>query len=398
MARYRQMSGLDLLLLVLLALSAYAGYRRGAVLQAFGLTGLVLGVGLAALIASHAGSRVADTTMAAAIAVGIVLIGAAAGNVAGWLVGSSVKRRVERTRGRHVDAAGGAALSVGALVLATWFLTLNLISGPFPGLSSEIRSSRIVHLLDTTLPRPPALLSGVERAASLLGFPDAFAGVPPAPAEPVEAPTRAVSTEAIAAGAPSTVEVIADGCTAGYFSEGSAFVVSPGYVLTNAHVVAGASRISVSSMRPDRSYDAVPVLFDPDVDLALLRVPGLDAPPLVLAEEDMPRGTGGAVLGFPGGEWSPSDAAVRAVIDAVGHDIYGKGQVRRHLYELQASVHPGNSGGPFVLQDGRVAGIVFASSTQDVSAAYAIASTQVIPLVREARARIAPVSTGRCPA
>ena len=50
-------------------------------------------------------------------------------------------------------------------------------------------------------------------------------------------------------------------------------------------------------------------------------------------------------------------AAVRQVIEPVGRNVYGEGQVRRRVYELQAAIRQGNSGGPFVLPDGRVAGI-----------------------------------------
>ena len=89
-------------------------------------------------------------------------------------------------------------------------------------------------------------------------------------------------------------------------------------------------------------------------------------------------------------------AAVRRVFDATGHDIYGHGHTTRRIYELQAEVHPGNSGGPFVLPDGQVAGVVFASSRFDVHIAYAIVSTQVVPLVQEARTLTQPVGTGPC--
>ena len=73
------------------------------------------------------------------------------------------------------------------------------------------------------------------------------------------------------------------------------------------------------------------------------------------------------MLGYPGGGVArePTAAAVRAVIEPVGRDIYGEGEVRRRVYELQATIAPGNSGGPFVLPNGRVAGLVFASSVVD---------------------------------
>ncbi|MGZ4149515.1 MAG: MarP family serine protease [Actinomycetota bacterium] len=388
------MSPLDLFLVVLLALSAFAGYRRGAILQAFGLAGLALGVGLAALVAPQVSRTAHDSVTAAAIAVGIVLVGAAIGNVFGWLAGSRVKRRVDQTRGARIDRVGGATLSVAALLLATWFLALNLLNGPFPELSRELRASKVVAVLRSTLPRPPALLTGVEQAASYLGFPDAFAGLPPPPAQPVALPPSSALTVAEQRASGSTVEVLADGCSVGFYSEGSGFVAADGYVLTNAHVIAGSSRQTVD-LNGDR-YDAVTVLYDPRLDVAVLHVPGLTAPALPLATTEQARGTPGVVLGYPDGNWTQTRAAVRTALDAVGHDIYKRGEIHRRLYELQAVVHQGNSGGPFVLTDGTVAGVVFASSTLDDHAAYALTSGQVAPAVAQATGRIRPVRTGAC--
>ena len=72
------------------------------------------------------------------------------------------------------------------------------------------------------------------------------------------------------------------------------------------------------------------------------------------------------------------------MIEPVGRNIYGEGEVRRRVYEVQASIRRGNSGGPFVLPDGRVAGVVFANSVVADDVGYAIVSTEVLPSVQEA--------------
>jgi len=59
-------------------------------------------------------------------------------------------------------------------------------------------------------------------------------------------------------------------------------------------------------------------------------------------------------------------------------------------------VRPGNSGGPFVLPDGRVAGVVFAASSSDEDVGYAIAATEVDDPLRSAIGRTTPVDTGPC--
>jgi S1-C subfamily serine protease len=139
-------------------------------------------------------------------------------------------------------------------------------------------------------------------------------------------------------------------------------------------------------------------VFDPRLDIAILRVSEMPGPVLRLADRVVPRGSGGAVVGYPGGHGlTGSTAAVRSSIEATSRDIYGHGRVDRRLYELQTSVVPGNSGGPFVLTDGDVAGVVVSASTSNPKLGYAIASTEVRPLVERALTRSSTVATGACP-
>jgi S1-C subfamily serine protease len=139
------------------------------------------------------------------------------------------------------------------------------------------------------------------------------------------------------------------------------------------------------------------VVFDPDLDVAVLRVGAAGAEPLGLLSATLDRGETGAVLGYPGGgDLTGGAAAVRRTLIAIGRDIYGEDTVRREVYELQAFVRPGNSGGPFVTPSGQVAGVVFAASTADDGVGYAILSQDVMPRVEQAAGRGAPVSTGPC--
>jgi S1-C subfamily serine protease len=392
------MSVLDPVLVALFVLSAFAGYRRGAILQVFGLIGVALGVLAGVLVAPGLADLSAARLTRGAIVVGTVLIAAAIGNSLGWLVGTRVKRRADRDAAARVDAAVGAGVSVVALLLATWFLALNLANGPFPMLARGIRDSRIVRVMAAALPPPPQLIPQLERVADALGFPDVFIGLPPVPAEPVPPPDPDDVAAAVRAADASTVLVLGRGCLDGYLNEGSGFVAAAGYVVTNAHVVAGITDIWVQR-GPDGGHEpAEPIVFDPDLDVAILHVPTLSAPPLALELRDVARGTGGAVLGFPAGRPAHVAAAVRSLIEPVGRDIYAQGEVKRRVYELQAEVRRGNSGGPFVLPDGRVAGVVFANSVLDEEVGYAIAADQVAPLLERAVGLTAPVGVGPCTA
>jgi S1-C subfamily serine protease len=258
---------LDAILLALLVLAGLSGYRRGLALQAFGFGGLLIGLVVGALLAPAVARLVEGPAVQSGVVAALLLGLGALGNALGWLVGTRVRERTRGSRLRTVDAAGGSAVAVIASLLAIWFLALNLVAGPFPAVAGQIRDSAIVRTLDATLPAPPALLAQVRRFFNSLGFPDVFSGIPPLPADPVRAPSQVEARAAVEAGAPSTVRIVGRACEA--IQEGSAFVVADGYVITNAHVVAGVPEPQVQTPGAP-SEPATTVYFDPELDLALL--------------------------------------------------------------------------------------------------------------------------------
>jgi S1-C subfamily serine protease len=385
------LNGLDLLLLILLAVAGSSGYRRGLALQAFSFGGLLGGLVAGALLAPLVAGLVQSPAAQAATAAVTLIALAGAGNAAGWLLGARLRDRAHAKGLAHADAVGGSVIAVIASLLAIWFIALNLVNGPFPGVAEEIRGSAIVRTLDDTLPEPPSLLSQVRTFFNRFGFPDVFTGIPPLPAEPVPPPTDAEARAAFEAAAGSTVRIVGEGC--GYLQEGSGFVAADGYIVTNAHVVAGVDDPRVQSLNRDQL--ATTVLFDPDLDLAVLLISQSPGPALTFVDSD--RGDAGAVLGYPGGGGlDPSPAAVLRAFDAVGRDIYGRGEAVRSVLELQAEVRPGNSGGPFVLANGTVGGVVFAASTTDDDVGYAIAAGEVAPRVQQVVGTSREVDTGPC--
>jgi S1-C subfamily serine protease len=384
---------LDVALLLLLALTAWGGYRRGALLQMAGLAGLAFGFLVGIRVAPLAADLVRSDLARAGAGLGTVLAFGAAGDAVGSVLGAKLHRRAIGARFKKADALGGSALSVSALVLAIWFLGINLAAGPFPSVARALQRSAVVRAVDATLPPPPALAAQLGTVLDVIGFPDIFAGLPPLPADPVRQPTRGLAAEAARDARPSLVLISGPACD--QILQGTGFVVADDLVLTNAHVIAGGSpRVEWDG----QTFDAVPVLFDDDLDAAILRVDGLEAPALTLDPEEVARGTGGAVLGFPQGRYTELRAAVRLARDAVGRDIYSEDEVHRRVYELQVRVRPGNSGGPFALPGGRVAGLVFGASVTHEGLGYAMASPRLIPLVEQAEERSAAVGTGRCAA
>jgi S1-C subfamily serine protease len=374
--------------------SVISGFRRGAALQVVTYTGLILGLIAGALIAPRLAGLAEDPFAQATIALLALLLFAAIGDAIGWLIGRRVWQAARQSRLGRVDAGAGSVVAGAAALITVWFLAFNLVQGPFPAVSKQIRGSAIVRGLDAILPRPPSLLAQVRTFFDQFGFPEVFAGLPPAPAGPVEEPSQAEAQRAFAAADQSTVRIVGQACDK--IQEGSGFVVEGNHVVTNAHVVAGVGAPQVQ-LQGGGEFPATTVLFNDDLDLAVLRLDQSPAEPLSFLQETLGRGSPGAVLGYPGGgALRGNEAAVRRSLFAIGRDIYGEDTVRRQVYELQTTVEPGNSGGPFVTVDGGVAGVVFAASTTNGNVGYAITSDEAMPEVRRAIESDTPVDTGPC--
>jgi len=87
---------------------------------------------------------------------------------------------------------------------------------------------------------------------------------------------------------------------------------------------------------------------------------------------------------------------VGSLISATGRDLYGRADVERAVVELRAPVDPGDSGGPFILENGRVGAVVFAESRTDEGVGYALDPGTVAKRIAAALARTTAVSTGAC--
>ena len=389
----------DIVLLGLVALSGIHGLRLGAAMQVLSFGGFWLGLFLGALIApSLAGlsSGTGRTVIALVVVFGMAAIFGGIGRIAG----AHSSRFLHRLRLGSIDSAFGVAVAVVATLLAAWLVSSFLVSSRYTSFDSALQKSRIVRALDNLLPPVPTVFSSVERFLAQNGFPIVFAGLPPQTATPVPPPPNSAVRAAVLAAEGSTVQIEGSGC--GVIQEGSGFVASQGLVVTNAHVVAGISNPVV--IDASGRHLATVVLFDPRLDIAVMRVPGLGDKPLPLDDAVVDRGASGVVLGFPGGgPFAYAGAGVAAAFPAVGLDIYGKTETTREVYELDAVVEPGNSGGPLVasgdgpgIPDGTVIGVVFARSTTDQNVGYALALPAVIRDVTTAQSSTAAVGTGGC--
>jgi S1-C subfamily serine protease len=180
--------------------------------------------------------------------------------------------------------------------------------------------------------------------------------------------------------------------------EGSGFVYAPDHILTNAHVVAGVnSNLMVTTKGGTRSFSNVKVVFyDPQVDIAVLYVPGLDLTPLQF-DYSAQAGANAVVAGYPLDQsFTQVPARIGGTQNAVGPDIYQTGQVNRQIFEIRAKVKPGNSGGPLLSPSGTVYGVVFAAAVNTSDTGFALTASEVAADARAGADQTGSVSTQGC--
>ena len=385
---------LDLGIIAALAAALFSGYRRGISWVGPSLAGLVAGIVIGAAVAPPlAGVFSKRSDIEPLITSGIFLAIVLVVQGIGTTIGFRARTRTLRTRFAVWDSVLGSALAGVGLLAGCWYLGLTFSQSPWTGLDNQIQNSAIEQALDRIAPRPPGFLATLENALRNNQFPNPFSALAPVAPPPAAIPPL-VDTAGIRRAAAVTSKVIAYGC--GGAEAGSAWPIGDDDVLTNAHVVAGSNRVEVDT--PDGvSHRADVVFYDPDVDIAILHVPGLGQAALPMATSDPARGVSGAVIGYPGG--GPEkvvSALVRGTENARGYNIYNTALVNRDIEVLAATVIPGNSGGPMVDTGGVVQGVVFAASTTDQNEGYALTMTQVAQDIQRGRGATQPVSTQQC--
>ena len=377
------MTGIDWVILGAVALLALFGWAQGFIAGALALAGFAAGAWLATRLAPLVLSGGDESQWAPAFALAGAIVAGAVLAASFEGVGTRLRRRLSSPAFAAVDGALGALLTAGVGLLIAWVLGAMALQAA-PDIRRDVQRSAILRQLNSVLPPTGPLLNtlrGLDLSPRIDG-----------PEARVAPPRGAIARDPdVAAARPSVVKILGSACGVGV--EGSGWVARPGVVVTNAHVVAGQDDTRVLPGGRDPGLDAQAVHFDPRNDLAVLRVPGLDAPALEIAP-DPQSGTSAAILGFPlNGPYDVRAGRLGPTREVVSQDAYGRGPVRRRIVALRGAVRSGNSGGPMVDGRGRVVTTIFAAKTSGPRGGFGVPNA----LVRSALGDLRDgVSTGPC--
>jgi uncharacterized membrane protein required for colicin V production len=366
-------SWLDVAALVLIALSALAGFRRGLVVGLLSLAGLAVGAVIGAkvvpqLLGQERSQYVPLIALAGALTCSFLaqaIFSFVGRRIRTLLFAVPPLRALDRVLGFVLGGLTGLALCwvVGAVMLY------------LPGqndLKEAAQRSSVLRTLNDYVP-PAKLMEALSRAHPFA----IIAG----PAAEVAAPDPSiVDADGVQAARQGVVRIQGHAC--GYAVEGTGWIAAPGLVVTAAHVVAGV-REPVVDRRDGNRVTGVVVAFDADDDVALVRAPGLSGTPLRLAETK--AGTSGAILGFPAnGPYRAAPARVGREVTFLSRDAYGNFPVTRTVTLVRGEVQSGNSGGPVVSAAGRVLTTIFGARLAGGDSGYGVPNDRVERLLRDA--------------
>ena len=389
------MNVLDWCLVAVVAVYALSGYWQGFVTGACATAGLLLGGLFGVWVAPVALGDAEPSLWVSLGALFIVIVAASLGQALFQLVGARLRDRITWQPVRAVDAIGGAALSALAVLVVAWALGVAVSGSQIGPITPAVRESAVLAKVDATLPHgADRVLKAFNDVVGTTFFPRYLEPFAPERIVEVKAPDKEVLADPdVTAARASVVKVRGvNGCGGGV--EGSGFFFAPGRLMTNAHVVAGVTRPEVEV--GDSSVVAQVVVYDPDLDLAVLALEDTSQPQLRFDKTAEARDSV-AIAGYPeDGPYDVKAGRIRSEQRLRSPDIYGEGTVIREVFSLRGTILPGNSGGPVITSQGEVAGVVFAASVSDGSTGYALTADQVAAVAAAGVTSNSPVATGTC--
>ena len=384
----------DVALVAFFVLMAIVGWRRGLIVSLLSFVGMVIG----AVVARELVNKLADSGGIAGMTVGlygviaIILIGF--GSSVGAFVGRRVRALLPWKPMHTLDSAGGLVISLSLWSVIIWIVASLLLALPISQTTALLGDSRVVAELDSRVPDVVRTnIDDVRKAIVSVHIPSDL--VESLLIDQVQVPDSALTKATnIRAVLDSVVRVEGDAPECNARLSGSGVVFKSGYVLTNAHVVAGVKTVGVRIKGKGSLLLAKVVYFDPRTDVAVLYSKRLDTKVAVMGEE-IHRNDSAVIAGFPGGGGLKlTPARVSGVISSSGADIYGNDKVQRRIYTLRSNIIQGDSGAPLISAEGEVVGLIFASSATDKTTGYAL-TPQEYETATSISAKES-VSTGHC--
>jgi S1-C subfamily serine protease len=382
------MNWVDVVIVVFVILAAVRGWFQGAIRQILGWIGFIVGFYIGIEIAPSLSTDITHSSWRPVLALVIVVVVAFIGHFLGHLLGAFIRRTVQMVKLGLVDSVAGVVVGIAGALLTVWLVAALLVATSWTTVASGIQGSRLIKQLDSALPTVPSAEARLQTMLRNADFPSVFASIV-APTVPSSIPTPKLGANRLSPKSPNeVVKVLAMGCADVH--QGTGFFITSHLVVTNAHVVAGATSVTVEGASAQVAF------FDPVNDVAILRVSTLTSgSPLTFATSVPSSGTAAEVIGFPlDATRTISPSIISGQITAESRDIYSKQTFDRTVLVVYSNIEAGNSGSP-VVTGGDVVGVVFSKSLSESETAYAIPAATVESDVAKAPAH-GTASTESC--
>jgi S1-C subfamily serine protease len=383
-------NGLDIALGLAVFAAFVGGYRRGLLLRVSTWVFAVLGLLLVAsnldwvlqrLGSPKAGQRVGTLLLA-------LVAGAIIGRLVGYLFGSWIQDRLPSRPLRTLNRFGGGLVGVAGVAFVAW-LALPLLA-LIPGWpATTTRGSFAAKTLSGKMPGPPNALSSLRRLVDGGRIPqviDILEGSVDAGSAPLQS---TIPTGILTGFQPFSVKLSSTAC--GVVTDGSALAIGGSRVLTSAHGVSGATKVT-GTIDSGEQRKATVVAIDPKRDLAIVSLEGWSSEAAPFTDAD--PGMEVATFGYPGGGGlAITPGGVQQIATSKGRDIYDKASAVRTVAVLASKLASGDAGGAVLNNLGEVVGMAFAVAPDRPSTSYAVPTV----IIREFLADVDAGSRGTLP-
>ncbi|MFC0583034.1 MarP family serine protease [Micrococcoides hystricis] len=385
----------DLLLIVVMISFFVSGARRGFWVTLGTLVGFVAGATLSFLSIPLVSQWVGNPYWRLAVVLIVAILLIFMGQAVGAALGKVIRLRLNVPGLRKLDRFMGGLINSVVAVVAYAVIAYSLSSLGVPWLTTAISQSKVVSAITAVAPTPTKeWLANLRSTVQGSDIPELVEPLFPT-TEPTADPTDVPIEDALATARRSVVRITGTAFECGQNQFGSGVAISPTHVLTNAHVVSGVNE-PVIETNTGVVETATVVFFDASKDMAVLYVPGAEFAPIEPGGA-LPRDAEAVLMGYPaGGPFRANSATIQGSGKTNVPNIYGGEAKSLEIYQFTGQIKHGNSGGPLISQQGKMAALVFAKAQGTDRTGYALTMKEVTPVIDEAKELTEPVSAGQC--